>query len=129
MDRETIPTGPPTWYDRASAAVAITGFLLLGTVDAPFLDGVGMVRLTLGALGVGTLLSLLALGALGRRVLGPLWIGAVTAAVLAIPILLAFRLTPFYSPELSWALAVGTACFGLGVTGRSVRALTDHAGS
>ena len=115
--------------DRLSIAVAITGFLLLATNDAPPLSEWGTITVASACFAVGAIGGLALFRLLGPLVLAPLWIGVGTAVFLWLPIVAGLLLTGYYTAVLGWAASLGAALFGLGVTARATRARLEYARS
>ena len=123
-DRDAEPFGSSRGplLDRVSTIVAVVGFLLLATNDAPPLAELGTTNVVVACAAVGTLVGLGLYRLFGSGIRGPLWLGVITAVALSLPILLGLLLTGHYTATLGWAVSLGAAMFGLGATVRAIRA-------
>ncbi|THE63864.1 hypothetical protein D8Y22_16195 [Salinadaptatus halalkaliphilus] len=121
-DGESVASSRGPVVDRLSTVVAVVGFLVLATNDAPPLADIGLPTVFLACLAVGTLVGLASYRVVGPQVRPPLWLGVVTAVALSVPILVVLLLTGSYTAERGWAVSLGCAMFGLGATVRAIRA-------
>ncbi|WP_290814529.1 hypothetical protein [Halovivax sp.] len=115
-------SGRGPWFDRLSAAVAVAGYLVLATNEAPVVADVPVLDLVVGSLAVGLLAALALFRLVGPFVLEGLWIGLVTAIFLWIVALAVLFVAGATGSEYVWTASLASAVFGLGVTVRATRA-------